>query len=476
VDTITLGEGGNLVRAGDGANTIVAGHGVNAVWGGDGVDTITVGDGGNYIDGRDGPANTLTSGGGNDTVISGDGADTIATGGGDDLILVKGGADDIAAGTGTDTLVVDYSDATANITTAISGGTVAAGYAGTLSGNGAASFAGVEKFDITSGSGRDNITGGDGDDIIDTGTGDDEVDAGGGSDYIYGNGGDTIDGGEGGQTDSDTLNLGLGNEANTTITYTEFDSSTGQYVQAAPNVITENGAVKFTSDGSTLTFTNIENIVYEAPLAPTITFQEPEPGMCMVPCFTPGTTICTTTGTRAIENLEVGDLVLTRDNGFKPIAWIGIKRVEGAQLAAHDELQPICIPRGSLGDDCPNRDMMVSRQHRMLLTGVRADLLFGSNEVCVKAKDLVSQQGIHEARVEGVTYVHIMFDQHEIVLANEAWTESFQPGDSSVSGLDTVYLQELKLIFPDVPGMDRFANYGSARTSLKSHEAAVLLA
>jgi hypothetical protein len=210
--------------------------------------------------------------------------------------------------------------------------------------------------------------------------------------------------------------------------------------------------------------------------AGTITFQEPEPDMCMVPCFTPGTTICTITGTRAIETLEVGDLVLTRDNGFKPIAWIGIKRVEGAQLAAHDELQPICIPRGSLGDDCPNRDMMVSRQHRMLLTGVRADLLFGSNEVIVKAKDLVSQQGIHEARVEGVTYVHIMFDQHEIVLANEAWTESFQPGDSSVSGLDTVYLQELKLIFPDVPGMDRFANYGSARTSLKSHEAAVLLA
>ena len=198
--------------------------------------------------------------------------------------------------------------------------------------------------------------------------------------------------------------------------------------------------------------------------------------MCMVPCFTPGTAIWTITGTRAIETLEVGDLVLTRDNGFKPIAWIGIKRVEGAQLAAHDELQPICIPRGSLGDDCPNRDMMVSRQHRMLLTGVRADLLFGSNEVIVKAKDLVSQQGIHEARVEGGTYVHIMFDQHEIVLANEAWTESFQPGDSSVSGLDTVYLQELKLIFPDVPGMDRFANYGSARTSLKSHEAAVLLA
>jgi VCBS repeat-containing protein len=271
VDTVTLGDGNNIVAAGDGANTIVVGHGENVVWGGDGIDTITGGGGGNYIDGGDGD-NTLTSGAGNDTVISGDDIDTIVTAGGDDLILVKGGSDVIAAGTGSDTLVVDYSDATTDITTAITaGGTLAAGYAGTLAGNGTATFAGVETFDITSGAGDDNITGGDGDDTIDTGTGVDVVFAGGGSDYIYGNGGDTIDGGEGGPTDSDTLNLGFGNEENTVITYT-----------TDPNdPLNLSGSVEF-SDGSILSFTNIENIVFEVPKEPTITLREPEPDMCMV--------------------------------------------------------------------------------------------------------------------------------------------------------------------------------------------------
>ena len=171
-----------------------------------------------------------------------------------------------------------------------------------MAGNGAASFAGVEKFDITSGEGNDNITGGDGDDIINTGTGDDEVFAGGGSDYIYGNGGDTIDGGEAGITDSDTLNLGLGNEANTTIVYTELDTATGLYVPTPLNAESENGIVTFVGETQTLTFTNIENIVYEAPLAPTITFQEPEPHMCMLLSFTPCTTICTITGLSSLNS------------------------------------------------------------------------------------------------------------------------------------------------------------------------------
>lgn len=476
VDTITLGNGDNLAKAGDGANTVALGHGENAVWGGSGIDTITVGNGGNYIDGGAGPANTLTSGGGDDIVISGLGVDTITTGGGDDLILVKGAADVITAGTGSDTLVIDYASAVTDITTTLSSGTLASGYAGTLSGMGAATFAGVEHFVVTSGQGNDTITGGGGDDIIDTGTGNDVINAGGGADYIYGNGGDTIDGGEDGPVDNDTLNLGEGNEANTAILYTEIDPATGLSVPTPLNAVSENGTVTFLDTGEILTFSNIENIVYDAPLDPTIALRAPDPEMCAVPCFTPGTTVCTFTGARLIETLKVGDLVLTRDNGFKPIVWIGIKRVDGAQLAAHAALQPIVIRRGSLGADCPDRDMMVSRQHRMLMTGSRAELLFGSNEVIVRANDLVSEAGISVQQLTGVSYVHIMFDQHEIVLANEAWTESFQPGDNSVSGLDAQYLDELKLIFPEIPGSSRFANYGAARLTLKSHETSVLLA
>jgi VCBS repeat-containing protein len=262
IDTITVTGGDNVIKAGDGANTITATSGHNVIFGGADVDTIVATTGGNYIDGGDG-ANTLTTGGGNDTIVSGVDVDTIATGGGDDLILITGGADVIAGATGNDTLVVDYSAATIGVITSVPAGTAATGYAGTLSGMGAATYSGIENFDITSGSGNDALTTGAGDDIINSGTGNDVVNAGAGDDYIYGNAGDVIDGGDGG----DTLNLGLGlTSLNHTIAYDEDND--------------QNGVVTYTDTGETLTFTNIENVIYEAPLDPTVEIRVPDPDMC----------------------------------------------------------------------------------------------------------------------------------------------------------------------------------------------------
>ncbi len=468
VDTITVTSGNNIIEAGDGANTITATSGNNIIFGGSGVDTITVGipigGGNNYIDGGDG-ANTLTSGGGNDTIVSGVDADTIATGAGDDKILITGGVDDIAAGAGFDTLVVDYSAATSDVITSVPAGAFAAGYAGTISGMGAVTYAGIENFDITTGSGNDSITTGDGDDTINSGTGIDQISAGAGSDYIYGNASDVIDGGEGG-TDSDTLNL----------------FGTGAYNIIYDPLNGENGVVTFV-DGlgiptGTLTFTNIENIVNVAPLPPTVVILTPDPALCtpIVPCFTLGTMISTSTGPRLIETLKKGDLVLTRDNGFKPIVWIGTKELSGALLTEDDSLQPISIRRDALGNDCPNRDMIVSRQHRMLLCGARAELLFGANEVLVRAMHLTSLPGVDAMVLASATYVHIMFDQHEIVHADGTWSESFQPGDRTLSGMDADQRQELGLIFPELGAQDCFANYDAARMTLKSCEARVYLA
>ncbi|AML51899.1 Hint domain-containing protein [Falsihalocynthiibacter arcticus] len=462
IDTITVSSGDNVINAGDGANTITAGSGHNIIFGGKDIDTITVGSGGNYIDAGDG-ANTITSGDGNDTIVTGGGIDTITTTGGNDSILITGGADVVSGGTGSDTLIADYSAATGAIVTGPLAGVFGTGYAGNLSGMGAATFSGIEIFDITSGNGNDAITTGSGDDIINTGTGQDIVHAGGGSDFIYGNAGDTIDGGEGG-SDSDTLNLELTSD-HYNITYDSLNP--------------ENGTVEFLdTPGETLSFTNIEHVVYGSTLPPTVTILEPDEDLCdpVVPCFTPGTMIRTSAGMRLVETLEVGDHVLTRDNGLKPIVWIGSKQVTGSLLAENESLQPISIPRGSLGEDCPDRDMMVSRQHRMLMTGARAELLFGSGEVIVKANHLVSQPGIEALKLEEVTYVHIMFDMHEIVLADGAWTESFQPGDGSIPGLDLGQRNELEEIFPDLAKANRFVGFDSARFSLKSHEAIALLA
>jgi Ca2+-binding RTX toxin-like protein len=197
-DTITAGDGNNTVVAGDGANIVVAGQGVNNITGGKNADTITAGDGGNYIDGGDG-FNKLTSGAGNDVIVSGIGAATIIAGAGNDAITVRGGAANVDSGAGNDRLVVDYSLMITAVTGGVTSGGLLSGYSGhiaDLTGVNQVDFVKTENFTITGGSGNDVITTGDGNDVLSGGAGNDTLNAGGGTNALYGGGGnDTFVGG-----------------------------------------------------------------------------------------------------------------------------------------------------------------------------------------------------------------------------------------------------------------------------------------
>ena len=178
-----MGDGGNIVIAGEGSNTVATGDGRDKITTGDGIDTIATG-GGDDVVYAGGGANTIATGAGNDIVFTGSGIDTIATGSGDDRINIKGGTDTIAAGAGNDTLIADFSAATGAVTISALTGAFSAGYAGTVSGLGVATYAGVENFEITSGRFSDAIITGDGADIVRSGGGSDTVMAGGGVDNV----------------------------------------------------------------------------------------------------------------------------------------------------------------------------------------------------------------------------------------------------------------------------------------------------
>ena len=139
-------------------------------------------------------------------------------------------------------------------------------------------------------------------------------------------------------------------------------------------------------------------------------------------------------------------------------------------------LRPILIKAGAMGDGLPETDMMVSRQHRMLVSGQRAELLFGTDEVLVRAQHLLCLPGVSVAEVDEVTYLHILFDRHEVVLANGAWSESFQPGERSVATMNHAARDELFEIFPELAHAQGRKAYAAARLSLKAHEVRVLMA
>jgi hypothetical protein len=115
--------------------------------------------------------------------------------------------------------------------------------------------------------------------------------------------------------------------------------------------------------------------------------------------------------------------------------------------------------------------MMVSPQHRMLVTGPRAELLFGENEVLVAAKHLVGSAGIEQRVSRGVSYLHILFDQHEIVRADGAWSESFQPGDLTMEALQGDQRAEITALFPE---LGQGVQFQSARLTLTAREARAL--
>ncbi|EBA10870.1 Hint domain-containing protein [Roseobacter sp. CCS2] len=212
------------------------------------------------------------------------------------------------------------------------------------------------------------------------------------------------------------------------------------------------GVVTFTN-GNTMTFAEIDRVV---------------------PCFTPGTAIATPNGEVLVEKLRSGDRILTRDNGIQTISWVGTKRLDFADLKTAPQLRPIKILAGALGDNMPERDMLVSPSHRMLIVSHQAEFYFGQSEILVAARHMLGMEGVDVCDQPYITYIHIMCQNHEIVLSDGAWSESFQPADFTLKGFDTEQREELFALFPELETSDGIAAYGAARRTLSRRESKLL--
>lgn len=143
-------------------------------------------------------------------------------------------------------------------------------------------------------------------------------------------------------------------------------------------------------------------------------------------CFLPGTRIATPDGPRAVETLEPGEAVSTRDNGPQPVIWRGETRLSGAELYLHPHLRPLRIRPSALGEGRPDGDLMVSPGHRILC---RAPGWLAEPEVLVAAEDLLDCPGVRrDFSLASVRYVHLMLERHQILTANGLPCESFHPG------------------------------------------------
>ncbi|WP_435257171.1 Hint domain-containing protein [Thioclava sp. FR2] len=183
------------------------------------------------------------------------------------------------------------------------------------------------------------------------------------------------------------------------------------------------------------------------------------------PCFLQGTLIDTDRGPRRIEDLKVGDLIQTLDNGLQPLRWIGRRTVSGM-----GEWAPIRFMPAVLGNE---RALLVSPQHRMLVRGWMAELYFGQSEVLVAAKHLVNGDTICRTPKAAVAYLHLMFDRHEIIFADGAPAESLLPGDEMLKG--NPHMQaEIVQLFPELESDEGRNQWAAARRCIRGRDAKVL--
>ncbi|WP_151717622.1 Hint domain-containing protein [Gemmobacter serpentinus] len=431
-DLLDGGAGNDTIHGGFGNDTLIGGTGNDLLYGGQDNDSLSGGEGDDTLEGGVGD-DSLSGGIGNDQLFGGDGDDQLSGDAGEDQLYGGAGNDQLDGGAGNDTLSGDEGDDTL------------------LGEDGDDSLDGGAGNDVLYGGiGDDQLSGGDGDDSLAGGAGNDTLNGGAGADTLTGGDdrdlftgvgiGDVIDGSEGGD-DYDILDLSDWGPRHTNIIYDPTNS--------------ENGVVEFLDDDGnvigSMTFSNIEQVI---------------------PCFTPGSLIATAEGEIPVEALQVGDMVLTRDNGYQQVRWVGRRDLSAAELARNPNFAPVRIAKGALGAGLPQRDMMVSPQHRMLMTSARSEMYFGEREVLVAATHLAGQPGISQLPTEGISYIHVAFAQHEIIRADGAWTESFQPGDLTLAGMDDAQRNELLALFP---GLLSGAVIPAARRCLKGREARVLL-
>jgi hypothetical protein len=160
-----------------------------------------------------------------------------------------------------------------------------------------------------------------------------------------------------------------------------------------------------------------------------------------------------------IQDLRVGDLISTLGNGLQPIRWIGRRRFDAKALTESPNLRPVRILAGAMGSALSRRDLLVSRQHRMLVRSRIAQRMFGKSEVLIPAIKLTALPGVFvDASTESVEYFHLLFDAHQIIYAENTPTESLFTGPEALKSLGSAVREEILGIFPEMADISHIAD------------------
>jgi Ca2+-binding RTX toxin-like protein len=461
-DFVDGGDGNDTIRTGDDADTVFGGIGADSINAGIDDDIVSGGDNDDSIIGSHG-SDTLKGDAGNDTIWGGFGPDTIA-GVADDVVdasdpQTENGRDLIEGGDGDDFLYGEDDNDTilgGADNDFIDGGIDDDSLDGGLGND--TILGGQGDDTIKGGENNDVVSGGDGNDSLLGGFGDDQLLGGEGNDTILGGAGDDIfvfDAGDGNDTISDfgagATNINDGDSTNNDfIDLSSFYTNITEFRAdlADDDVLNQSDGSDYTDNlafGGSITGLNGLTGLSASSI-------EEQTG---VTCFTRGALITTDRGDVAVEALKSGDRVLTQDNDFQELKLILSRVIGPKELEENAKLYPIRIMAGALGSGLPKRDLVVSRQHRMVAKSSIVKSMFGSTNVLVAAIRLIElPRVLVDETVDSVEYFHLVFENHEIIFAEGAPTESFLICAETRETFHASTWMELVVLFPEVDSLD----------------------
>ncbi|MGY5777417.1 Hint domain-containing protein [Rhizobium sp. LEGMi135b] len=204
------------------------------------------------------------------------------------------------------------------------------------------------------------------------------------------------------------------------------------------------GSNVVSQSGNTLTFFGgLLNAIpfgsYSIPAGVTYTYDSNTDTLTFTSCFLRGTLIRTPEGDVPVEDLRVGDLVVTH-KGVAEIRWVGRRRIDPKAIDKPRDTLPVRIQAGALAENVPSRDLYVSPDRCMFL-----------EESLIPAKFLLNGTTItQETTLMPFEYYHIELEQHSIILAEGAQTETYLALGGRMSFLE--------------PGVLRFGSFANAAT------------
>lgn len=277
---------------------------------------------------------------------------------------------------------------------------------------------------------------------------------GAGSSYTY-----AIGAGSSINVEAGLLNIGLLNgvtvdfaNANGTGLFSYDPGGINLNLSTPPNVTNVQSGDKIevvgsnvvSQSGNTVTFFGgLLNAVplgsYTIPAGVTYTYDASTDTLTFTSCFLRGTLIRTPEGDIPVEDLRVGDLVVTH-KGVADIKWVGRRRIDPKAIDKPRDTLPIRILAGAFAANVPERDLYVSPDHCMFF-----------EESLIPAKFLINGTTItQEPTLAPFEYFHIELEQHSIVLAEGAQTETYLDLGGRLSFIE--------------PGVLRFGSFASAAT------------